>query len=179
MTRRAALWVLGLTMLGLLVVLGWLDLLMSDTDGPGIIGFELARSEERAEEILDDWGEKGQDAARLSLWLDYPYLVVYGAFWTLAGLATRDLAARRGWTGLAAAGAIVALFPIGAAVLDAIENAGLLVALDRRGGDTAPLVAAIAATGKFALLSAGVLYVLAGLARRGWERAGRTSPRSP
>ncbi len=38
----------------------------------------------RAQRILAEWGEEGRDAARLSLWLDFPYLAVYSVFWLLA-----------------------------------------------------------------------------------------------
>ncbi len=37
---------------------------MKRTGGPGIIGFELAGSSERAREILDTWGPQGRAAAR-------------------------------------------------------------------------------------------------------------------
>ena len=50
---------------------------MRSTGGPGIFGFELAGSPERAQQILEAWGPDGKSAARVSLLLDYPYLVSY------------------------------------------------------------------------------------------------------
>src|SRR5215211_9058582 len=129
MTRRTWLWILGLSAFALFIVLGIIDRTMSDTAGPGIVGFELAGSEDRAHEILADWGSDGHDAALASLWIDFPYLLLYGAFYALAVAALRDSAVRRGWTRLASIGSTVIAFPIAAAIADALENVGLLLAL--------------------------------------------------
>src|SRR5215207_2692360 len=94
MTRRAWLWALGVASGVLGLVLLGIDQGIWDEGGPGIVGFELAGSEERAREIRAEWGPDGRDAARLSLWLDYLYLALYGAFWALAVTATRDYARR-------------------------------------------------------------------------------------
>lgn len=96
-TRRRALWSLGAAGFLIGIVLLALDGRMYDAGGPGIVGFELAGSVDRSREVLVEWGWDGRDAARLSLWLDYAYLVVYGAFWALAAAAIRDLARRQGW----------------------------------------------------------------------------------
>jgi hypothetical protein len=172
MNRRTALWISGAAMVALFAVLGVIDQRMSDTGGPGIIGFELAGSEHRAHEILADWGDEGHDAAKLSLWLDYPFIVAYAAFWTLAVAATRDLAARRRWRRLAPLGDTVVAFPICAGILDALENVGLLLALGRHGGALAPLAATIFAAGKFLLFYSAVAYVVAGLVLRLRRRGG-------
>lgn len=175
MTRRSWLWLLGGIALALLMVLGALDMRMTDTGGTGIIGFELAGSEQRAHEILTEWGTKGHDAARLSLWLDYPYIVANAAFLTLAVRALRDGAARRGQTALAKAGAVVAAAPIVGGACDAFENVGLLLALGRHGGNAAPLLATIFASVKFLLLAVVLTYLLAALVaklRKGPATAG-------
>ena len=151
-----------------------LDLRMRDAGGPGIVGFELAGSDGRAAEILDDWGEEGRDAARASLWLDFPFLLAYGAFLTLAVAALRDRARRRALGRLAAAGVVVVALPATAAAFDAIENVGLLVSLEGEGGDRAPLLATICASLKFGLLAITAAYLLAvPIAAR---RAGRRGP---
>lgn len=164
--RRRALWLLGALTLGLLAVLAVLDGRMQDTGGPGIVGFELAGTRERAAEILADWGEKGRDAARLSLWVDYPYLLAYGAFGALAVAATRDTARSRGWERLSRHGAWIVALPVAGAACDAVENAGLLLALDGRGGDAAPAVALAFALMKFACTLTVAAYLLAGLVAR-------------
>jgi hypothetical protein len=116
---------------------------MRDSGGPGIVGFELAGSEERAAEILGEWGEEGEDAARASLWIDYAYILSYGAFLTLAAIATRELALRSGWRRMASAG--LAAIPLAAAgAFDAIEDVGPPRPRRARRG-LAPLLAAVCA----------------------------------
>jgi hypothetical protein len=165
-SRRRALVFLAITTVAIGIVLAVLDGRMRDSGGPGIIGFEFAGSEERAAEILADWGEEGQDAARASLWLDYVYILSYGAFLILAAIATRELAVRRGWRRMAAAGLAAVPIAAAAAAFDAIEDVGLLLTLDGHGGDLAPLLAAVCASLKFALLALAIAYLLAGLLLR-------------
>ena len=166
MSRRTALIVSGALALGLWIYLATVDQEMSDTAGPGIIGFEFAWSEEGAQEILDDWGDEGQDAARKSLWVDYAFMVAYGAVLLLAAAATRDLARDRNWRRLAALGAYAVPFAAIAPFADALENVNLLLALDGNGGDVAPLLGGIFASIKFVTLTSAQLYVIAGLVQR-------------
>lgn len=146
------------------------DQRMRDTGGPGIAPFELAGSQDRADEIFAEWGADGQDAARESLWIDFGFMLAYGAFLTLALVAIRDLARRRGWRRLAAIGAVVVSFGALAAGFDALENICLLLTLD--GASAAlPLMATIFAACKFAFLAAAIAYLLAGLAKRATSTA--------
>src|SRR5687767_14547304 len=87
MSRRGWLWVLGVAAGAIGLVLVALDDPMWRAGGPGIIGFKLAGTEERADRILREWDDEAKDAARLSLWLDFLYLAAYGAFWWLAAQA--------------------------------------------------------------------------------------------
>jgi hypothetical protein len=162
---RRWLWVTGAATLALFAILAAIDLRIQDSGGPGIVEFEFSGSEARVAETRAEWGDAGADDARLSLWLDYAFLLSYAVFLTLAVLAARDGARGRHWEGLARAGGLLVFFPVSAAVFDAVENAGLLVALDGNGGDFAPLFAAICAGLKFALAGAATLYVLTTLAR--------------
>ena len=132
--------------------------------------FELAGGQDRADEILAEWGEEGQDAARESLWIDFGFLVAYGAFLTLALAAVRDLARERGWRRLAAIGGVVVSFGALAAAFDALENICLLLTLDGA-GSAFPVLATIFAACKFVFLAGGIAYLLAGLAMR--LRSGR------
>lgn len=166
MTRRIALVALGAMTLALLVFLAGKDEEMRDTGGPGIVPFELAFDRERAEDIKSDWDSVGQDAARVSLVVDYAFLIAYGAFLALAAVATRELASRRGWARMASAGAVAVPAAIAAATFDAIENTGLLWTLETSSGDLAPLAGAIFACLKFGALALVVAYLLAGLALR-------------
>jgi hypothetical protein len=138
---------------------------MKDTGGPGMVPFELTGGQDRADEILAEWGEEGQDAARESLWIDFGFLLAYGTLLTLALAATRDLARERGWRRLGAIGGVVVSFGALGAAFDALENICLLLTLDGP-GPALPLMATIFAAFKFALLAAAIAYLLAGLAMR-------------
>jgi hypothetical protein len=166
MTRRVALVVLGAVTIGLFVFLAGKDDEMRDTGGPGIVPFEVAFDRERAEEIKADWDSVGQDAARVSLIVDYLFLFAYGAFLVLAAAATRDGAARLGWDRMERAGALAVPAAVAAATFDAIENAWLLITLETRAGDLAPLAAGVFACLKFAASAFVVAYILAGLVLR-------------
>jgi hypothetical protein len=102
----------GCALFLLLVVV---DRQIQESGGPGIVPFELAGSTSRTTEILGEWGQSGKDAARLSLWLDFPYLIAYGAFFSLAVLAVRDAARGRGWDRFSRPGTAIAVLPIVAA----------------------------------------------------------------
>jgi hypothetical protein len=133
--------------------------------GPGMVPFELTGGQDRADEILAEWGEDGQDAARESLWIDFGFLLAYGTFLTLAVAATRDLAGERGWRRLARTGRVVVYFGVLGAAFDAFENTCLLLTLDDAGA-VFPLLATIFAACKFLLLGTAIVYLLAGLAMR-------------
>jgi hypothetical protein len=173
MSRRRTLWLLGLTTAALFGALALLDLRMQDTGGPGIVPFELAGSAERANEILGQWGEDGRAAARASLWLDFPFLLAYSAFLSLAALAVRDIARRRGWDRLARPGTAVAVLPWVAGACDAVEDVCLLLVLGGHGGSVAPAVATGFAIAKFIGLAVVEAYLLAGLATLGATRLQR------
>ena len=166
MTRKRALIASAIASLAIGAVLVVLDSRMMDAGGPGIIGFELAGSEDRATEILADWGDQGIDAAKASLWIDYAYIVAYGTFLVLAAWATRDLSRARGWPRMATVGTAVMPLAAAAAAFDAIEDVGLLLAVNGHGGAVAPRLAQICASLKFALLAVTLAYLLAGLAIR-------------
>ncbi len=158
------------------VAIAILDRHIQRLGGPGIIGLELAGSKTRAAQIMAEWGSSGRRAARLSLWIDYGYMLSYGSFVTLAGLATADLARARGWRRIATAGRIVPYFAAAAALFDASENVALLLTLAGNGGGFAPPFATVCASIKFALIATAILYVLWGLARRSGQRLQSSTP---
>jgi hypothetical protein len=166
LTRRHALILLGVVTVALAVFLSAIDPSMEADGNPSIVDFEFAWSEQGAAEIVADWGDDGQDAARLSLWLDYAYLLSYGAFLVLSSAATRDLAVERGWRRMAAFGVAAPAIAAAGAAFDAIEDVGLLLALDGHGGDLAPGLAAVCASLKFAAIATVIAYLLAGLVLR-------------
>ena len=164
-TRGRGLIASGIASLILLVAMAPAESRMKDSGGPGMVPFELTGGQERADEILAEWGEEGRDAARESLWIDFGFLLAYGAFLTLALLATRDLARARGWRRLAAVGAAVVWFGALGAAFDALENTSLLLTLDGAGA-AFPLLATIFAAGKFTLIAIAIAFLLTGLAMR-------------
>ena len=156
MSRPArGLWISGLSTLGLFLVLGAIDARLRDTGGPGILAFEVEFSSDDARETLARWGEEGRSEAKLSLWLDYAFLVAYAAFFSLAVVTLCEALGWRRWAFLAA-------FPLGAAVCDAIENAALLLTIGRDGDQPWPLLGGAFALVKFALLTPAELFVLIG-----------------
>jgi pimeloyl-ACP methyl ester carboxylesterase len=166
MTRKRALWVTGGIAAVLFVVLALIDNRMWDEGGPGIIDFELAGSARDAREILTEWGPDGRDAAKLSLWLDFPFLIAYGAFWALAAAACRDIARRQGWARLARLGPIAIVLAPVAAGCDALEDVFLLLVVGGHGGSAGPVLAAGFASVKFLTLVLAELYVVVVVVRR-------------
>jgi hypothetical protein len=163
-TRKAGkpvLWILGAGHVLLLAPLVVLDRRMRRTGGPGIIPFELAGTPELSRRIMDKWGPEGRSAARMSLLLDYPYLVTYSGLQLAACSAASDALRRRGATTLADAGRVIAPAQIAAGAFDAAENTALLGVLGG-GSDRLPAVARAAARAKFALLMLGCLYAAVG-----------------
>lgn len=131
-------------------------------NGPGMVPFELTGGQDRADEILAEWGEEGQDAAREQLWIDFGFLLAYGTFLTLALASVRDMARERKWQRLTAIGGVVVSFGALAAGFDALENTCLLLTLDSSGA-VFPFLATLFATCKFALLAIAIAYLAVGL----------------
>ena len=175
--RRRLLWIAGLAALALWIFLAVQDRKISDTPGPGIIPFEVAGTSEHAREILDDWGDEGRDAARVSLIADYPYLVAYSIFLAVGCTISAERLGRAGMARLARIGAPLGWAQFVAGACDAIEDAALLRVLDGH-TDFYPGVALVAAVGKFALAGLGVAYVILGavIGRRAPESEDEPAP---
>jgi hypothetical protein len=167
--RGHALILLGIATVAFMVILEVIDP-SHVSSGPSIVAFEFAGSSSRAAQIMGEWGADGRSAAHLSLVLDYGYMLSYGLFFALAGLAIRDIASERGWHRLAIAGAVIPFFALAAAAFDAGENVALLLTLGGDGGSFAPPFAAVCSAIKFTLITIAILYVLLGLAVRAKER---------
>jgi hypothetical protein len=152
----------GIATILLLIAMSPSDGRMKDTGGPGIVPFEVSGSQDHADEIMAEWGDKGQDAARESLYIDFGFLIAYGTFLTLAIASIRDRARERGWRHMAAiGGAIVGFGAIGAG-FDALENICLLLTLGEH-GSAFPVLATIFASIKFFLIGVAVLYLFVGV----------------
>ena len=157
----------GLIVLGLLIAtlaVGALALPSLDDMGDvGIIEFELARTSEQASEYYGELGEEGRDAARESLYLDYPYLILYGLLAAAACLVVGARAGERGMARLARWGRPAAIAGLVAAACDAVENAALLRVLDGHTDQPWPGIAFTFASAKFALIALATLYAVIGL----------------
>ena len=167
-TRKYWLIALGTATVALTVVGVVLERPMEHAGGPSILAFEFAATKARVSQILAEWGSSGRRAARIGLIVDYAYMVSYGGFFLLAGLATRDLAIQRGWRRLAVAGAIVPFFAVAAACFDAVENVFLLIALGGTGGNAVPLIATACSGIKWVLITLAIIYTICGTI--GWFR---------
>ncbi len=176
MTRQRGLIAAGIATVLLLLAMSPMENRMKDTGGPGMVPFELTGGQGRADEILSEWGDDGQDAAGEQLWIDFAFLLAYGTFLTLSLMAIRDMARRRGWRRLAAIGGLVVAFGALTAGFDALENICLLLTLDGAGA-AFPLLATIFASCKFTCLAIAIAYLVAGLAT--WVYASRPSARTP
>lgn len=178
LSRRQLLVALGVATVVFDVILIVLDQRMKEAGGPSILGFEFAGSREQAAAVMAEWGPSGRHYARLSLWLDYGFMLSYGSFFALAALATRDFARVNGMRWLAAAGALAPIAAVSAAAFDAIENAFLLLTLGGHGAGFAPPIATVCASLKFTLIALAILYALWGLAARVVRRGRRSAPAS-
>jgi hypothetical protein len=156
---------------GVAMAIFWVVLLVIDKDleatgGPGIVGLEFAGSRDQVVEFMAEWGDHGVYLARLSLWIDFGFMVVYGAFLALASLATRDFARERGLPALAKAGVVAPYLALGAALFDVAENIVWLLALGGHAGEVGPPFATACASVKFLFLTLVILYCVWGLVSR-------------
>lgn len=155
------------------IVLIVIDQRLEATGGPSILGLEFAGSSGRATEIMAEWGAHGRHLARLSLWIDFGFMVSYGTFFALAALATRDFARERELRALVVAGIAAPFFAVAAPLFDAVENVIWLLVLGGRGGEVGPPIATTFASLKFLLIGLAIVYVVWGLFSRGLQKMRR------
>ena len=174
--RRGLLWpaLLALT-IALTIVLQAVNAPLKTPAAPqGIVSYEFAGTIAAAQSILDSWDAGAKVHAGFSLGLDYLYMPAYALTIGLAcAWAARVLGGRRRWLG--SLGRVLA-FGLGlAALLDAVENYALTTMLFSAAADPWPAVARWCATGKFALLIAGLVYTVTGFILWLMTRRSRTT----
>lgn len=174
--RKQLLIAFGIAMVIFDIVLILIDQRLEATGGPSILGLEFAGRAGRATEIMAEWSAHGRYLARLSLWIDFGFMVSYGTFFALAALATRDFARERDLGALAATGIAAPLFAVAAPLFDAVENAIWLLVLGGHGGEAGPPIATTCAALKFLLIGLAIGYVLWGLFSRSLQRMRRRAP---
>lgn len=132
--------------------------LNTDAAPYGIVSFEVAGTVSCAEQILNSWDAPARERAAFGLGLDFLFIPVYVSTVILGIQMRADKIQGRlkTWRPWLTKGLIVAGF------LDIIENIALLVILFHAPIAPLPLIAAICALPKFALLLMGVLYAFFG-----------------
>ena len=135
--------------------------LRTDVSPNGIISFEFAGELDLAQRMVDSWELTGRIYAGLNLGLDYLFLAVYACAISLGCV----LVARKFYPGnvaLANAGIIISYAQFLAAILDGVENYGLIQVLLGTQTEAWPLLAKWCAWPKFLIVGAGLGYVIAG-----------------
>ena len=155
-------WPLLFITLSLSVVMSIIGRPLTSSAAPsGIVSFELAGDITLARQIIQSWDESARLYAAFSLGLDFLYLVLYsttiglGCIWVAAVSRARQWP----WAGI---GSPLAWGLWLAALLDAIENVALTLALLSVPVEPWPQIARGCAIGKFTLIVVGLVYVLFG-----------------
>ena len=135
--------------------------LITQVSPPGILSFEFAGQLSAAQKMVNSWGQTGRVYAGLNLGLDYLFLLVYACAIGLGCvLVTRSLSPQK--TFLANLGILIAWAQLGAALLDGVENYALIQVLVGTEMAVWPGVACWCAYPKFAIVGAGLIYVMIG-----------------
>ncbi|MBI2433076.1 MAG: hypothetical protein HYV26_09415 [Candidatus Hydrogenedentes bacterium] len=121
-----------------------------------VLDLEFAGSARQLDAMLEVWGPEGRRAAIMQTLLDYFFLLAYSTTIAMGVLALAGHTQGR----MAAAGVQLAWGQWLAAALDALENSALLVSLLGTPANPWPQIAFACAAAKFALVFAGLLYVL-------------------
>ncbi|HET8565518.1 MAG TPA: hypothetical protein VFL77_03495 [Solirubrobacterales bacterium] len=155
-----------------LVVLGALALLFGAAmlpamatmanHGATVIDFESARTVERSQAILDEWGGAGERAMWWQLALDTPFAVCYGLLFSGGCAAVAGRAHRLGRPRVERAAAVFAWLGAVAAVADLAQNVSLAIVLAGSVSQPWPTIAALAAPATTVLGLAAVGFAVGG-----------------
>jgi hypothetical protein len=152
--------------IGMTLLMNWVGAPLITPAAPGgVVSYELAGSRAQAEAILSSWDGEARLFAAFGLGLDYLYMPLYAACFSLAVQLSGQAMQRRGWK----LGRLARLLGPGmwlAAVFDAIENLGLTVMLFGMPSQAWALSSAVCAGLKFGLLLAGLVFVVIELLAR-------------
>ena len=124
----------------------------------GIVSFELAGTATKAGEILASWNPTQTLYAAFGLGVDYLYMPSYALAIALAVLLT--MTRHKGW--FVSLGVWVGWGSLVAALFDATENFALWKILLGNVQSMWPMIAAVCATIKFALILLGLGYAILG-----------------
>jgi len=138
------------------------ELRLPDTPG-GIVGYELAWSAARGNEIIATWRRNDVlETAKVSLGMDFVFLVAYPLmFFTAIRLLVRTPTASFDRMGVWVGRAVLLCIP-----LDAVENLLLWRMLDTGASNGLMHLATLSAAAKFLLVLVAALWCLAAIGRR-------------
>jgi hypothetical protein len=124
----------------------------------GIVSFELAGAPQQALAILLEWKSKSAlGHAKLSLIIDFVYLLIYGGFFSMLAISVGNRLREETWSVRAAWAATLA------AGFDVLENGVLLFEVARVTSPAPyPQLALTFAGAKFGLLGVSALYAVVG-----------------
>lgn len=135
--------------------------LKTDAAPQGIVSFEFAGDVPAAQQIVDSWDAEARGHAGFSLGFDFLFLILYST--TIAFACAWIASSFQGSSkSLAIVGLLLAWGQWLAALLDAIENTGLLIILLDAPAAPWPQIARWCAFVKFALVILGLVYTLLG-----------------
>ena len=123
-----------------------------------ILDYEFAWTSDQVIVIFNAWGTVGKQQIAFGIYMDFLYIVAYGAliFGCLL-IATRKLEGKIQTIGL-----YMTITPVIAGILDVIENINLLLMIADATfiASASPFVAALCATIKFTIIFACILFFL-------------------
>lgn len=149
----------------ILVIMTILDNLLANSSLSGqkygIVPYELAWDQKTAEAIITSWGEQGKGYALLNLGFDFLFIASYtAALWQFCRVLSYCLYHTNSF--LSKTGTVLAKLVLAAAGLDVFENILLIVMLQSAPSDIMALSVSLAASGKFILIIASLVYVFTG-----------------
>ena len=152
--------ILFITTIAVMVGLQVLDVPLKTEAAPsGIVSFEFAGSQEKAKQILHSWSSAARISAGLSLGLDYLFLLAYAGTIGLGCVLAAHKLSQKQYV-LASVGVPVAWGQLGAALLDAVENYGLIQELLGAETELWPIVTFWCAISKFTIVAVGLAYII-------------------
>lgn len=141
-----------------LVTIGWMILMRPFTPS-NIVQFELAKTVDAAQQIIDDWGEAGISKARLSIYLDFIFIFLYA--WAIS-LGAKVATAFSANQNLVTAGSFFSRVIWFAGSCDIIENVAMLMTLSELNELTVSM-AFYFAIFKFSIVVLALLLILISL----------------
>ncbi len=161
-TQKKAFVVLTLCAMALMLALMILGAPLKTEQAPlGIVSFEFAKTPLQAHRMIESWGQTGPIYAALNLGLDYLFLVLYPSSVAL-GCALLSETLRYKQRRLSGAGTLLSWMQFGAGGLDAVENFALIKIVFGSQQPLWPQLAWCCALIKFAIVAAGLGYVITG-----------------